>query len=119
MAGRRRRASQCQRDHTFRHLGEQRWNARRPRLVAPKPRGTFVTEPVLPAPDHRLGLSGRLHDLSRAATIGRQKNDLCPPNMLLWAIAVSDYCLKLAAIGPAQVEVRSLVHLKVSHMRDL
>ena len=76
VTGRRRRACQRQGDHTFSHLGAQRRNARPPGLVPPKARGSFVAETFLPAPDHRLGLAGGLHDLCRAATIGRQKDDL-------------------------------------------
>jgi hypothetical protein len=32
------------------------------RLIAPKPRRAVVPEPLLPAPDHRLGLAGRLQE---------------------------------------------------------
>jgi hypothetical protein len=60
-----------------------------------------------------------LHDLSRAATIGRQKHNPCPPNMLLRAIAVGDHGLKLAAVGSAQLDLRSLVHPPDSHTRVL
>src|SRR6478609_3176149 len=67
----------------------------------------------------RLGLTGGLHDLSRAATISRQKDDLCPPDVLLRAIAVGDHRLKLAAVGSAQLEFRSLVHTLDSHTRVL
>src|SRR5439155_25334513 len=67
VTGRRRRASQRQGDHTFSNLRAQRWNARSPCLVPPKASGSFVAETFLPAPDHRLGLAGGLHDLSRAA----------------------------------------------------
>jgi hypothetical protein len=64
-----------------------------------------------------------LHDLSRAATIRRQKDDLCPPNVLLRAIAVRDHGLKLATVGSAQLDIRSFVHPFVhpldSHTRVL
>jgi len=117
VAGRRRRAGERQGDHAFRHLRAQRWNARRPRLVPPKPGGSFLAETFLPAPDHRLGLPRGSHDLSSAVTVGRQKNDPCPPNVLLRAVAVGDHCRKLAAVGPAQSDVRSLVHPQDSHTR--
>src|SRR6266550_8788498 len=74
VTGRRRRASQRQGDHTFSNLRAQRRNTRPTRLVPPKARGSFVAETFLPTPDHRLGLAGGLHDLGRAATIGRQKH---------------------------------------------
>jgi hypothetical protein len=48
-----------------------------------KASSTLLSEPLLPAPDHRLGLAGPLHDLGSAATIGPLKNDLCSPNVLL------------------------------------
>jgi hypothetical protein len=108
VTGRRRQACQRQADHTFSHLGAQRRNARPPRLVSPKARSPFVAETFLPAPDHRLGLTGGLHDLSRAATIGRQKDDLCPPNVLLRAIAAGDHGVKLATVGSTQLDIRCL-----------
>jgi hypothetical protein len=117
VTGRRRRASQRQGDHTFSHFGAQRRNARPPCLVPPKASGSFVAETFLPTPDHRLGLAGSLHDLGRAATIGRQKDDLCPPNVLLRAIAVRDHGFKLATVGLAQLNLRSLVHPLDSHTR--
>src|SRR5712672_413166 len=91
VTGRRRRAGQRQGDHAFSNLRAQRWNARSPCLVPPKASGSFIAETLLPAPDHRLGLAGRLHDLGSTATIGRQKHYLCPPNVLLRAIAVGDH----------------------------
>jgi hypothetical protein len=60
-----------------------------------------------------------LHDLSRAATIRRQKDDLCPPNVLLRAIAVRDHGLKLATVGSTQLDIRSFVHPLDSHTRVL
>jgi len=119
VTGRRRWASQRQGDHTFSYLRAQRGNARPPRLVPPKASSSFVAEPFLPAPDHRLGLAGGLHDLSRTATIGRQKDDFCPPSVLLRAVAVGDHGLKLATVGSAQSDVRSLVHPLDSHTRVL
>ena len=49
--------------------------------------------------------------------IGRQKNNLRSPNVLLWAVAVGPHRLKLAAVGGTQSNVRSLVHSSNSHMR--
>ena len=48
VTGRRRRPCQRQGDHTFSHLGAQRRNARPPRLIPPKARGSFVAETFLP-----------------------------------------------------------------------
>ena len=69
------------------------------------------------APDHRLGLAGRLHDLGSAATIGGQKNDFRSPNVLLWAVAVRHHRFKFAAVGSAQSDIPSLVHSADSHTR--
>ena len=63
------------------------------------------------------GLAGGLHDLSRAATIGREKDDLCPPNVLLRTVAIGNHGLKLVTVGAAQLDVRSLVHPLDSHTR--
>ena len=103
--------------HTFDHFRAQRRDARWSRFIPPKPHSTLLSEPLLPTPDHRLGLAGRLHDLGSAATIGRQKNDFCPPNVLLRAVAVRHRRLKRTAIGGAQSDVRSLVHSSDSHVR--
>lgn len=119
VTGRRRRACQRQGDHTFSHLGAQRRNARTPRLVPPKARGSFVAETFLPTPDHRLGLAGSLHDLCRAAPSGGQKNNFGPSYVLLRAIAVGDHGFKLATVGSAQLDIRSLVHALDSHTRVL
>lgn len=80
MAGCQRWSRQRHGDDAFGHFRAQRRDARGPRLIAPKPRSTFVSKPFLRAPDHRLGLASRLHDRGRAATIGRQKNDFRSPN---------------------------------------
>ena len=117
VAGRRRRFGQRHGHHTFDHVRAQRRDARWSRFIAPKPYSTLVSKPLLPTPDHRLGLAGRLHDLGSAATIGRQKNDLCPPNVLLRAVTVSHHRFKLAPVGGAQSNVPALVHSSDSHVR--
>src|SRR6516164_2587085 len=117
VAGRRRRFGQRHGHHTFDHFRAQWRDARWSRFIAPKPHSTLLSEPLLPAPDPRLGLAGRLHDLGSAVTIGRQKNDLCSPNVLLRAVAVSHHRFKLAAVGGAQSNVPALVHSSDSHVR--
>src|ERR1700680_52235 len=84
---------------------------------SPKASGSFVTETFLPTPDHRFGLSGGLHDLRRAVTSGRQKDDICPPNVLLRTVAIGNHGLKLVTVGAVQLDVRSLVHPLDSHTR--
>src|ERR1700733_3343269 len=68
-------------------------------------------------PDHRLGLAGGAHDVGSAMTIGRQKHNLRPPNVLLRAVAVGRHRPKLAAVGGTQSNVASLVHSSDSHTR--
>ena len=113
----RRRFRQRHRHHALGHLRAQRRDARWPRFIAPKSRRAVVPESLLPPPDHRLGFTGCLHDLGSAATIGGQKNDFRPPNVLLRAIAVGHHCFKLGAVGGAQSDIRSLVHPADSHTR--
>jgi len=86
-------------------------------FFAPKPRHAFLAEPFLPAPDHRLGLAGGQHDLGSAMSIGPQKNNLRPPNVLLRAVAVGDNRLKLLPFEGTQLNVGSLMHSSQSHMR--
>ena len=113
VTGRLGRAGQRQGYHSFSRLRAQRRNTRPPGLVPPKAGGSFAAETFLPAPDHRLGLAGGLHDLGSATTVGRQKDDPCPPNVR--TIAVGDHSFKLATVRSAQLDVRSLVHPPDSH----
>jgi hypothetical protein len=113
------RPERAEREFLYRGISTQRRNARPSCLVPPKAGGSFLVETFLPAPDHRLGLARGLRDLGRASTIGCQKDDLCPPNVLLRAIAVGDHSLKLASVCPAQLDIRSLVHALDSHTRVL
>ena len=99
MAGGRRRPCQGQRHNAFGHFWAQRRNARGPRLVAPKSRHAFLAEPFLPAPDHRLGLAGGPHDLGSAMTIGRQKHNLCSPNVLLRLATTDSSSLRSVALN--------------------
>ena len=117
MAAGRWRSRQRQGHHPFGHLKAQRRNARGACLVAPKPRRALVVEPFLPAPDHGLGFAGVAHDFGSATTIGRHKHNLCPPAVLLPAVAVSHYRLKRAAVDRTQLNVCSLVHSSNSHTR--
>jgi hypothetical protein len=69
------------------------------------------------APASARSLAGCLHDLGGAATIGSQKNYFRSPNVLLRAVAVRHHGFKLAAVGNAQSDIRSLVHSADSHTR--
>ncbi len=117
VAGCRRWSGQRHGHQTFSHGGVQRRDARWPRLVTPKSYRSFLPEPLLPAPDHCLGLAGHIHDLGSAPTIGSQKDDTRSPNVLLRAVAVGYHRFKLGALGGAQSDIRSLVHSADSHTR--
>jgi hypothetical protein len=59
-------------------------DARWTRLVAHQAADTIRREAFLPAPNCGLAGVGAAHDFRRAATIRREQDDLCPPNVLLW-----------------------------------
>src|SRR5579863_2974243 len=109
VACRRRRSRQRHGHHALCHLGAQRWDARWPRLIAPKPRHTGVPEPLLPAPDHRLGFAGRLHNLGRATVIGSQKSDIGSPNVFLWAVAATTASSSRRLAAPNRMFLRSCI----------
>jgi hypothetical protein len=70
-------------DHTGFDLDSKRWNPRRAGLVAQQAGHAFGQEPLLPSPDRSLARTGAAGDFHRAAAIGCQRDDLCPPDMLL------------------------------------
>ena len=95
-----RRVRQRHGDHPFRHIRLERLDARGPRLVAQKPVEAFLHEALLPAPDAGLRLAGPAHDLVRAEPVGSEQDDLGPPDVLLWSVAVRNQRLKSSTIGP-------------------
>jgi hypothetical protein len=75
------RSSQGQPHHALGNVGTQGRDARGRCLVTPQPGEAFSAKPLLPAPDDGLGLSGSPLDLVGAMALGRQQNDLRPPDM--------------------------------------
>jgi hypothetical protein len=68
-------------------LGAEWWDARRARLVAHQAVDTIRHEAFLPAPNCRFaGVCPR--DFCRAVAVRREQDDLCPPNVLLWAVPI-------------------------------
>jgi hypothetical protein len=88
----------------------QRRLARFARLVAGQAGNAFRHEPLLPAPDHGLGLAGSPHDLGRTAAVGRRQDDLGAPNMLLRCVAIADNRFKSTAIFRCDVDNNSCSH---------
>ena len=82
------------------HRGGRPWRfAGFARLVARQPVHALGHEPLLPAPDHRLGLAGSPHDL-RPCRSRRQSPEMIfgAPNMLLRRVAIANDFLKPTAI---------------------
>jgi hypothetical protein len=90
---------QCQSHDPFGYFRFQRLDARGPRLVAQKALKTFLGETFLPAPDTGLRLGRSPHDLVAQPVSGEQ-DDLSPPDMLLWGVAVRQQRSKTTAVGP-------------------
>ena len=76
--------------HALGHFGPQGWNSRRARFVTEKTIDAFLHEPLLPAPDARLG----------HATSGAWISCVPTPSTLTRTIAGSDtcFCAKLRSL---------------------
>ncbi len=107
-----------QRHDALRHLGAERRNARRPRLVAQETVVAFLHEPFLPAPDAGLRLAGPPHDLHRAQASGRQQHDLGPPGMFLGGVAVLDEALQTTLVGRRDDDGNPGAHAPDSHAQN-
>src|SRR5215475_12304494 len=75
--------------------------SRGPGLVAQQPVDPGGHEPLLPAPHTGFALAGAPHDLDGAETIGSQRHDPRPPDMLLQAVPVGHYGFEASPIGGA------------------
>ena len=60
---------------------------------------TRLHEAFLPAPHTGLRFAGPAHDLIGANTVSTQQDDLSPPDMLVWRVAIPRKHLQTAAIG--------------------
>jgi hypothetical protein len=92
------RIGQGQLDNPGNGLGRQRRLARLAGLVAQQTIEALAHEPLLPAPDSRLGQTRAAHDLVRATAFGRGRQRPGARDMLLRTIAVADDDLQPAAI---------------------
>src|SRR5262249_46623621 len=84
-------------------------------LVAHQAGDTICHEAFLPAPSRRFAGVGAAHDLRRAATICCEQDDLCPPNVLLWAIPIRYDRHKALAIFGIQLDCDTRAHAPDSH----
>ena len=93
-----RRIGQGQFDDPSDRLGPQVRLARLAGLVAQQTFEALAHEPLLPAPDRRLGQPRAAHDLVRATAFGRGRQRPGSRDMFLRTVAISDDGLEPAAI---------------------
>jgi len=98
-------------------LRRDRRLARRTGLVANQAIDALVHEPLLPAPDTGLGLAGLGHDRRGAEARAAQKDDTCPPDVLLRAFGVRDDRLQTLMIARRNGEGDAAAHAPDSHGR--
>ena len=104
------RLAQGQLDHPLDHRLGQRRLARRPALVAQQPVHPLGHEPLLPAPDRRLGAADLAHDRQRAHAVGAQQHDPRPLDMLLPAVAIRHDRLEPSTITGGDLDLDPLAH---------
>jgi hypothetical protein len=109
------RIGERQLDHPIHERRRQRWQAGLARLVAQEPGDTFAHEPLLPAPDARLGHAGLAHDRRRAAALRRRQDDPRPPDMLLRAVAIRYHPFQPVTVGSGNLDLDPLAHGRSSH----
>jgi hypothetical protein len=93
----------------------QRRDARRPRLVAQETIISFLHEALLPAPDTGLRFAGPSHDLIGANTVRALQDNLGPPDMLVWGVAIPREHLQTAAISGLESDGNSGSQAPNSH----
>ena len=111
-----RRIGQRAGDHLPNLLRRQRWDARRPGLVAQQPVHPFVHEPLLPAPNGGLGHTSLAPDLGRPGAVGGQQHNLRSPDVLLRTVAVDANGEKSLAVTGREREADPGAHAPDSHI---
>src|SRR5712691_3141597 len=104
-----------ERHDVLNNVQSQWWDTRRPRLVAQETVITFPHEAFLPAPDTGLRLAGLAPDLIGANAVRAQQDNLGPPDMLVWGVAIPRKRLQTAAIGELESNGNSGSHAPDSH----
>ena len=102
-----RRVLQRASDDMLLDLGAEWWDARRAGLVAHQAGDTIRHEAFLSAPNCRFAGVGAAHDFCRAVAVRRERDDLCPPNVLLWAVPIGYDRHKALAIIGFQLDTRT------------
>jgi len=75
----------------------------------------FLHEALLPAPDTGLRFASQAQDPIGAKTIRAQQDDLSPPDMLVWGVAIPREHLQTAAISGLESDGNSGAHAPDSH----
>jgi hypothetical protein len=105
-----RRRSERQVDYSLHGAGRQRWYAGLARLVTRQPLDALRHEPRLLSPHHGLGFARAAHDLGGATAVGRGKNDVGTPHMLLRRAAIRNDRLKSMPVSPGDLYNNSCSH---------
>src|ERR1700683_3165148 len=85
-------------------------------LIAQQAIVTSQHEAFLPAPHTGLRLSSLAHDLIGADAVGAQQDNLGPPDMLLWCVAIPRERGQAAAISGLESNGDSSSHAPDSHV---
>src|SRR6201981_1693408 len=104
-----------ERHDAFGDARPQRRDARGACLIVQEAVVTCLHEAFLPAPHTGLRLAGPAHDLIGANTVRAQQDDLSPPDMLVWGVAVPRQRLQTAAVGRPKSDGNSGSHAPDSH----
>jgi hypothetical protein len=91
-------------DDTRDHLGRERRDPGRTRLLAQEPGDARGNKPLLPPPHRGLSHTGLPCDRHRAHAIGAQENDPGPPDVLLRAARRRDDRLQASTIPGADLD---------------
>ena len=104
-----------ERHDAFGDIRPQRREARGACLIVQETVVTRLHEAFLPAPDTGLRFAGPARDLIGANTLGTQQDDLSPPDMLVWGVAIPREHLQTAPIGRLESDGNSGSHAPDSH----
>src|ERR1051326_1254205 len=89
--------------------------ARRTGFVTQQTVHALLHEPFLPAPHDGFGAPSAAHDSVGAEPLRRQQDDLCPPDVLLRAVAVCHHCPETSTVGAGHIYDDPLAHRPDSH----
>src|SRR4029079_6106924 len=101
-----------ERHDTFGDVRPQRLDARGACLIVQETVITGLHEAFLPAPNTGLGPA---HDLIGANTVRAQQDDLSPPDVLVWGVAIPRQHLQTATISRLESDENSSSHAPDSH----